>query len=95
MLEGDDLFEFSALLGHNDPARIVCHKVENTLQLLFVDTNHHIYINEKYTKDSMFYDFCPMYLQGKCHYMPSECFAVSYLDENKIQETFGYNCAIQ
>lgn len=91
MLEGNNIFEFSATLGHIHAARIVCHKYENVLNLLFFDTNHHIYINEKYVKESLFYEDCPVYLRSECTFMPGECFAVSYLDENQIKESFGYS----
>ena len=69
MFEGNDIVEFSASLGHVYAARIVCHKVNNVLHPLFFDTNHHIYLNEKYVKESLFYDDCPTYLneqRGQC-----------------------------
>lgn len=91
MLEGNDIIEFSATLGHVHAARMVCHKVNNILYLLFFDTNHHIYMNEKYLKDTLFYEKCPTYTEGKCHYMPAECFAFGYLDEDKLRESFGYS----
>lgn len=91
MFEGNSIFEFSATLGKKYPARIVCHKIDNVLYLLFFDTNHHIYFNQKYTGESLFYDNCPNYIGDNCCYMPNDCFAVSYLDSNKIQETYGYD----
>ena len=90
MFEGNSIFEFSAILGHTYAARVICHKVDNILQLLFIDTNHHIYFNPKYTKESLFYENCPIYAQGSCNYMPFDCYAVSYLDEKKVAESFGY-----
>lgn len=90
MLEGNDLFGFSASLGHVYPARIVCHKIDDLLFLLFLDTNHHIYMNEKYVRDSLFYEDCPSYVNDNCAYMPGDCFAVSFLDEAKLKESFGY-----
>lgn len=91
MFEGNNIYEFSASLGHVNAARIVCHKVGDVLDFLFIDTNHHIYIDEKYTKNSMFYDDCPLYLENRCDYMPGDCFAVSYLDEKKIAESYCYS----
>ena len=41
----------------------------------------------------MFYEDCPQYLEDKCSYMPNDCFAVSYLDEKKIAESF--DCKIK
>ena len=90
MFEGNNIYEFSAVFGHIYAARIVCHKVGNVLYFLFIDTNHHIYIDEKYVRESMFYEDCPKYLEDDCSYMPNDCFAVSYLDEKKIAESLGY-----
>lgn len=95
MFEGNDMIEFSASLGHKHAARIVCHRVENVLFLLFFDTNHHIYLNEKYVRDSMFYESCPVYIENNCPYMPTDCFAVSYLDEKQLEESFGYSYSPQ
>ena len=91
MIEGNHLFDFSAALGHMYPARIVCHKVDNILHLLFFDTNHHVYINEKYIGESLFYEDCPQYKNSNCIYMPQDCFAVGCLDEEKIRESMGYS----
>ena len=93
MTEGKDMFEFSAVLGHTYAARIVCHKDENVLSFLFFDTNHHIYINERYVKESLFYEECPAYNDKKCNYMPADCFAVGCLDEQKISDSFGYSAS--
>lgn len=90
MLEGNDLFQFSGITGHTYATRVVCHKVGNTLYLLFLDTNHHIYINEKYVEESLFYENCPTYQEGQCKYMPNDCFAFAYLDLQKIQESYGF-----
>lgn len=91
MMEGDDLFNLSAILGHSYPARLVCHKIENVLYFLFLDTNHHIYMNTKFTEETLFYETCPQYISGKCYIMPIDCYAVGYLDEKKLKETFSYN----
>ncbi|MBE6891771.1 MAG: hypothetical protein E7481_07080 [Ruminococcaceae bacterium] len=91
MLERNNIVEFSASLGHINPARIVCHKVNNVLLPLFFDTNHHIYLNEKYVKDSMFYESCPEYLSKRCPYMPTDCFAFGYLNEELLKESYEYS----
>lgn len=88
MFEGNNLCEFSASLGHIVPARVVCHKVDDILYLLFLDVNHHIYINRKYVKESMFYEHCPSFLENNCPYMPDDCFAVEYLDDEKFENSF-------
>lgn len=90
IFEGHKLFEFSACLGHIHPARVFGYNVDNIIYLLFLDTNHHIYFNEKYGKDALFYEDCPLYQKNECTYMPNDCFAVGYLDENKLAETYGY-----
>lgn len=90
MLEGNQIFQFSGIMGHTYATRIVCHKIDNILYLLFFDTNHHIYINEKYIRESLFYESCPIYQQEKCKYMPSDCYAFEYLDLQKIQESYGF-----
>ncbi len=90
MLEGGRIFSFSACLGHVAPARIVCHKIGNIVCLLFFDTNHHIYINERLVKETFFYESCPKYLENNCSYMPTDCFAFEYLDKKKIADSFGY-----
>ncbi len=45
---------------------------------------------EKYVRESLFYTDCPTYTSGNCTYMPNDCFAVSFLDEEKLKETFCY-----
>lgn len=95
MFEGNNIVEFSASLGHIYPARIVCHKVNNVLHLLYFDTNHHIYLNEKYMKDSMFFENCPQYIKEQCPYMPTECFAFGYLNEDLLKESYEYSFSPQ
>lgn len=90
MMEGKDLVSFSATLGHRHAARAICHKVGNTLYFLFLDTNHHIYMNDKYLRETLFYETCPFYTEKSCSFMPDDCYAVSYLDEKKIKESFCY-----
>ncbi|MBR6644034.1 MAG: hypothetical protein IKL28_10310 [Lachnospiraceae bacterium] len=95
ILDGNSLFDFSATLGHTYPARIVCHKYENVLEPLFFDTNHHIYINEKYIQESLYYENCPTYLSENCAYAPTECFMVTYLDEEKLNASYGFSYSPQ
>lgn len=59
ILEGNNLCEFSASLGHKIPSRAICHKVGNVLYLLFLDVNHHIYLNQKYVGESMLFKHRP------------------------------------
>lgn len=89
MFEGS-IIQFSGITGHTYVTRVICHKVDNILYPLFLDTNHHIYINEKYVEESLFYEDCPVFQQENCKYMPSDCFAVGYLDLEKLKESFGF-----
>lgn len=91
MFEGNDIVEFVASLGHVHAARIVCHKVNNVLHPLFFDTNHHIYMNEKYLRESLYYEDCPIYMSEQCPYMPADCFAVGYLNEELLKDSYGYS----
>ena len=75
MLEGSDIFQFPATTSHTYAVRVVCYKIDNVLYLLFLDTNHHIYMNQKYVKESLFDESCPVYLNSNCRYMPTEGFA--------------------
>lgn len=47
-------------------------------------------ISDKITVPEKPDEDCPKYLEDDCSYMPNDCFAVSYLDEKKIAESFGY-----
>lgn len=91
LLEGGSLFQIVGGFGHTYPARIVCHKIGNVLYPLFLDTNHHIYLNKKFVRESLFYEVCPTYLEGKCSFMPRDCYAFDFLDEKKIEETYGFS----
>lgn len=91
MMEGNDIIMFAINLGHIYPARIVCQKIGNELFPLFFDTNHHIYMNEKYVKESFFYEHCPKYINNRCDFMPVDCFAFGYLDEEKLKDTYNYS----
>ncbi len=90
ILEGNSLFEFVASQGHIYAARVVCYKVENVLFLLFFDTNHHIYLEQRRVKDSFFYEYCPNYLSNNCKNMPYDCLAMEFLDEQKYYSTYGF-----
>ncbi|WP_135358272.1 hypothetical protein [Anaerolactibacter massiliensis] len=86
-----DVFEFKASLNAHSPARAVAYKLDNTLFLLFFDSNHHIYMNDSKRGDSLFYEHCPDYNDGNCKYMPTDCYAFDYLDCEKLSSSFGNN----
>jgi len=87
---GDSLFEFKASLQGHSPSRVVAYLSDNIIYVLFFDTNHHIYIDKDKTKDSLYFEYCPTYLESKCKYMPDDCFAVDYLDVEKIEKSYCY-----
>lgn len=91
LVDENSIFEFSAIMGHVYPSRLICSKIDDIIYPLFLDTNHHIYFDKKYGDDTLFYEFCPAYQCDQCKYMPDDCFAVSYLDEDKLNETFENN----
>ena len=44
-----------------------------------------------YPRESLFYEECPTYINKQCAYMPEDCFAVEYLDEELLKERSGYS----
>lgn len=58
------IYEFKASFDAHSPARAVAYKMDNTLFLLFLDSNHHIYMNDSKKGDSLFYEHCPDYIDG-------------------------------
>jgi len=86
---GDNLFEFKASFDAHSPARVVAYKSDNILFPLFLDSNHHIYMNESKMGDSLFYEYCPDYIARRCNYMPDKCYAFDYLDYKKLSESFN------
>ena len=79
----------------NGAMRIIVHVSENLVSFLFIDTNHHIYLNPTKTKQSgsLLYEFCPMYLENNCKIMNNlkTCYAFEFLDEQKFFASISYN----
>jgi hypothetical protein len=94
MSEGNHVYQFSGILGGTAP-RVVCELVDSTLFLLFIDVNHHIYINERHAKDGLFYEYCPININSVCYNMPHNCFAFDYLDEEKLRASSTYEYSAQ
>ncbi len=94
IISGQRLYQLS-LEAKRSSVRIVVEWTENIFSPLFIDTNHHIYINEKITKDekTLTYDYCPIHKKDQCNIMKyaDECYAFTYLDEDKLQKSFGFN----
>lgn len=91
LIDGDNIYQFSPELRSSP--RIITERVDNKFSVLFWDTNHHIYFNEKLVNEnnSLFYEVCPTYNDGKCSYMNGFCYAFDYLDIKKIRDTLSYD----
>ena len=94
IISGNRLYQIS-LEAKRSSIRVIVEWTENIFSILFLDTNHHIYMNEKLTKNenTLFYNYCPKYEEDECEsikYM-DECYAFEYLDHEKIRKTYGYS----
>lgn len=91
-LEGKQIYQLEVPY-ENGATRVVFEKIGNLLSFLFLDPNHHIYMNRRYVESnqSLFYEFCPCYAQNMCdvmEYMES-CLAFDYLDHEKYNSSFS------
>ncbi len=77
-IEGAEIYQLEVPY-ENGATRIVFERIDNLISFLFLDPNHHIYMNRKYVEQnhSLFYDFCPVNLKGNCQRMDylGTCFA--------------------
>lgn len=93
MFEGQELYQLEVPYA-NGATRIVFHRIDNLISFLFVDPNHHVYFNQaKVDKaGSLYYEFCPVNEKKSCVRMDylGTCYAFEYLDEQKYNESFGY-----
>ncbi len=94
IIEGDQVYQLEVPYI-NGAARIVFNRVDNLISFLFVDPNHHIYMKEELVdrNNSLFYEYCPVYQDGKCIRMDyfGTCFAYEYLDEIKFKAAYESN----
>lgn len=94
LLEGAEIYQFEVPY-ENGATRIVFQKIDNLISFLFMDPNHHIYLNSEKTNrsGSMFYEYCPVYLNAQCYRMDylKTCLAFDYLDQERLDTTFGYD----
>ena len=90
-LEGSDIYQFEVPF-ENGSSRVVFQKIDNLISFLFLDPNHHIYMNENivHGNGSLFYEYCPINIEGVCERMNyfDTCFAFEYLDEEKYKSSF-------
>lgn len=92
-IEGAEIYQLEVPY-ENGATRIVFERIDNLISFLFLDPNHHIYMNRKYVEQnhSLFYDFCPVNLKGNCQRMDylGTCFAFEFLDVQKYNNTYNY-----
>lgn len=92
-MEGSEIYQLE-IPFENGATRIVFQRIDNLISFLFLDSNHHIYMNKKFVDQnhSLFYEYCPLNQNNSCQRMNyfNTCFAFEYLDENKYNNSFGY-----
>ncbi|MFQ8631706.1 MAG: hypothetical protein ACLSAJ_10295 [Intestinibacter bartlettii] len=98
ILEGNCIYQIEIPITDKAP-RLVIELIGNVAHLLFIDTNHHIYLNKKKVDDanSLFYEYCPVYDMNKCERMDyfKTCFCVDFLDEKKFRASYEYDYAYE
>lgn len=94
ILEGADIYQFEVPF-ENGASRVVFQKIDNLISFLFLDPNHHIYLNKKIVdgNGSLFYEYCPVNNTKQCDRMNylNTCFAFEFLDEERFKETYNYS----
>ena len=77
----------------NGSTRIIFERTDYSIAFLFLDVNHHIYMNKDKVgqSGSMFYNYCPVNINGECDRMNylKTCFAFEFLDIKKYEATFN------
>lgn len=90
-IEGAELYQLEVPF-ENGATRVVFERIGNLISFLFLDPNHHIYMNQKLVNrsNSLFYEYCPRNQEGKCDRMDyfHTCFAFEYLDEEAYKNSF-------
>lgn len=99
IFEGEQLYQFEVPY-ENGAFRVAFELIgECTLSFLFLDPNHHIYMNKTIIdgNGSMFYDYCPIYQSNSCNIMNylQTCFAFEYFDSDKFDASFEYDYSPQ
>ena len=90
-MEGADIYQLE-IPFENGASRVVFQKIDNLISFLFLDPNHHIYLNKKIVdgNGSLFFEFCPVNENDKCERMNylNTCFAFEFLDVEKYRATY-------
>ncbi|MBR1437889.1 MAG: hypothetical protein IJ587_05065 [Synergistaceae bacterium] len=93
IFEGNEIYQLEVPYL-NGATRVIFQRIDNLLSFLFLDTNHHLYLNEIKTSasHSLFYEFCPTFLNNECNFMKQlqTCYAFEFLDVQKISDSLGY-----
>lgn len=93
-IEGAEIYQLEVPF-ENGATRIVFERIDNLISFLFLDPNHHIYLNPKLVdrNNSLFYEYCPVHAEGQCPRMNylKTCFAFEYLDEEAYNRSFANN----
>lgn len=92
--EGGEIYQLEMLFD-NGATRIIFERIRETISFLFLDPNHHIYLDkEKVDRaKSLFFEYCPINQAGTCERMNvfHTCFAFEYLDEDLYYQSFDCN----
>lgn len=94
ILEGQNIYQFEVPF-ENGATRIVFQRIDNLISFLFMDPNHHVYINRNLVNGngSLFYEICPINEIGECDRMNylQTCFMFDYLDKELYEQTYSYS----
>lgn len=97
-IDGAEIYQLE-LPYENGATRIVFERIENLISFLFLDPNHHIYMNHKFVDQnhSLFYEYCPVNEADDCPRMTylQTCFAFEFLDKEAYEKTYGFDYSPQ
>lgn len=90
-IEGAEIYQLE-VPNENGATRIIFERIDNLISFLFMDPNHHIYMNQKLVDkaNSLFFEYCPIAQKNLCDRLDyfGTCFAFEYLDENKYKKSY-------
>lgn len=90
-IEGAEIYQLEVPF-ENGSTRIVFERIDNLISFLFLDPNHHVYMNQKLVDqaNSLFYEYCPIAQDSLCQRMDylGTCFAFEYLDEEAYKRSY-------
>ena len=90
-LDGGEIYQLEVPY-ENGAMRVVFERIDNLISFLFLDPNHHIYMNQKLVNqaNSLLFEYCPMAQENMCERLDyfGTCFALEYLDEEAYEKSF-------